>query len=555
MKLQRSIAPLAIAMLLLLGACNDLQEEQKSRYTYETVEGDPLGAMIHTLDNGLKVYLSVNKEEPRIVTQIAVRTGSKQDPSDATGLAHYLEHMLFKGTSRVGTKDWEAEKVVLQQISDLYEVNRSTTDPEERKKIYSKIDSLSTLASALAISNEYDKMVSSLGARGTNAYTSNEQTVYINDIPANELEKWLALESERFRELVLRLFHTELEVVYEEFNRGQDSDFRLAYYTMMEGLFPTHQYGTQTTIGTSEHLKNPSMVKIHEYFKKHYIPNNMAIVLSGDLDPDETIDLIKEYFGDWKPGELPTFEVAQEAAIESPIVKDVQGVQAEMLMIGYRLPGIASDEALLGMLVDGILSNGQAGLIDINLQQKQKVLSAYSSMMPMSDYSVFMLQGSPRQGQSLDELGALLRGELDRVKAGDFPDWMIEAVINDLKLSELRGSENNWARAGQMVDAFVTNMDWKEVVNAYDRMAAYTKEDVVAFANKYFGDNYVQVNKHSGESMAVKVEKPIITPVEIDREAKSPFYAQWDSIETGRAQAAISGLQRTHQYQRPGQWH
>lgn len=524
----------AVSASFLFTSCAEDQSETTYRYNYESVDNDPLGAKLYTLENGLKVYISENREEPRVVTQIAVRTGSKQDPADATGLAHYLEHMLFKGSSRMGTKNWEEEKVLLQKISDLYEVNRASADDEERKRIYAQIDSLSGIAAGFAISNEYDKMISSLGARGTNAYTSNEQTVYINDIPSNELEKWAAIEAERFSELVLRLFHTELEVVYEEFNRGQDSDFRLAYYALMENIFPNHQYGTQTTIGTSEHLKAPSMEKIHEYFRTHYIPNNMAIVLAGDVNPDDAVDVIKKYFGDWAPGELPEFEAPEEAPITEPIVKDVTGVDAAFVTIGYRMPGVNEREALLMKVTDGILSNGQAGLIDLNLVQKQKILSGYSTPYMMHDYSVFNLQGVPRGGQSPEEVADLLRGQLDLVKAGDFPDWMVEAVINDMKLNDLRRTESNWARASQMVNAFVYFRDWEDVVNEFDIMDTFTKDDIVAFANEWFGDNYVQINKRTGANMAVKVEKPQITPVNIDRETKSAFYIAWDSIESGR---------------------
>ncbi len=526
---------LGMAVLLSLSSCNQ-KEEAKTRYTYETVPNDPLNAKIYTLQNGLKVYMSVNREEPRIVTQIAVRTGSKQDPADATGLAHYLEHMLFKGTSSLGTKDWEAEKAVLQQISDLYEVQRTTSDEAARRQIYRSIDSLSAIAAGYAISNEYDKMVNSMGARGTNAYTSNEQTVYINDIPANELEKWAAVEAERFRELVLRLFHTELEVVYEEFNRAQDSDFRLGYYTMMEQIFPNHPYGQQTTIGTSEHLKNPSMVKIHEYFEKHYVPGNMAIVLSGDLDPDATIDIIERHFGAWEAAPVPQWTNVEEAAIAAPVVKDVEGVEAEYVLVGYRLPGSNSDEALLADLLDGVLNNGQAGLMDLNLIQKQKILSGYSGSNVMNDYTVFMLNGRPRDGQSLEEVAELLRGQIELVKNGEFPDWLIEAVVNDMKLSELRGLESNWSRAGTMVSSFVNMHDWAEQVRYFERMEKFTKEDLSAFASKNFGDNYVQVNKRSGINNSVKVDKPIITPVDIDRESKSGFFAAWDSLESERLQ-------------------
>ncbi len=533
MKFRLSILALALG-LGIFQACKHSEEGQKSKYTYETVDGDPLGAKIYTFPNGLKLYMSENHDEPRVVAQIAVRTGSKQDPADATGLAHYLEHMLFKGTSDMGTKDWETESAYLKQISDLYETHRNTTDPAQRKSIYGAIDSISGLAAEIAIANEYDKMVSSLGAQGTNAYTWYEQTVYINDIPSNELEKWANLESERFSELVLRLFHTELEAVYEEFNRTQDSDNRRAYYLMMEELFKNHPYGTQTTIGTSEHLKNPSMEKIHAYFKERYVPNNMAIVLSGDINPDECVALIEKTFGDYERAEVPEFKFTPEAPIAAAVVKDVTGVQPEFVTIGYRLNGIASDDALKLKVLDGILSNGQAGLIDLNLVQKQTVLQAYSSPTSFTDYSMLTLTGNPREGQDLEEVGNLLRAQIELVKQGEFEDWMIEAVVNNLKLNELRQTESNWARASKMVNAFIYGQPWETVVGEYDKMGAYSKQEIMDFAKANFNDNYVQINKRQGKNNAVKVEKPTITAVNIDRESQSKFFLQWDSLETGR---------------------
>ncbi|HNL07756.1 MAG TPA: insulinase family protein, partial [Chitinophagales bacterium] len=233
-------------ILLLIGchfaAMAQNQTATEGKYSYEYALNDPTKTRIYTLDNGLKVYLAINKDAPRIQTSIAVRTGSKNDPRDNTGLAHYLEHMLFKGTSRIATKDWDKEKALLQQISDLYEQHKATPDPAQKQRIYQQIDSLSLSASQYAIPNEYDKMISSLGAKGTNAYTSTDETVYINDIPSTGVEKWLMVESERFQELVLRLFHTELEAVYEEYNMGQDNVRRKMYQATLEALFPTHPY-------------------------------------------------------------------------------------------------------------------------------------------------------------------------------------------------------------------------------------------------------------------------------------------------------------------------
>ena len=215
---------ISVVIILFICSCNSCNNKYKTEtandkngFSYEYVTNDPMNTRIYTLKNGLKVYLTQNVETPRIQTLIAVKAGSTFDPSETSGLAHYLEHMMFKGTSKIGSLNWESESVLLNQISDLFEKHKNTTDKSEKGKIYHQIDSLSTVAAQYAVPNEYDKLIAIIGGKGTNAYTSNEETVYINDIPGNEIERWLKIESERFSTLVLRLFHTELEAVYEEF--------------------------------------------------------------------------------------------------------------------------------------------------------------------------------------------------------------------------------------------------------------------------------------------------------------------------------------------------
>src|SRR5690554_6292633 len=310
-----------------------IQKTDRNNYAYEIVENDPSNTRIYTLSNGIKVYLAQNKDEPRIQTYIPVRAGSNDDPAEYTGLAHYLEHMLFKGTSKIGSHDWETEKIYLKQISDLYEKHKNEVNPDKKLAIYREIDSVSYIASQYAVANEYDKMISSLGATGTNAHTWFDETVYKNNIPSNELEKWMLLESERFSKLVLRLFHTELEAVYEEFNRAQDNDFRKLHYAQMDALFPNHPYGQQSTIGVSEHLKNPSMVAIHNYFDTYYVPNNMAVVLVGDIEFDETIKKVNDKFGSFEKKELTHPERPTEEAITAPMETEVFGPEAERVAI------------------------------------------------------------------------------------------------------------------------------------------------------------------------------------------------------------------------------
>ena len=287
-------------------------QAQKS-YSYTSVRGDTLQTRIYTLENGLQVWLSRNADAPRIQTNIAVRAGSKNDPADATGLAHYLEHMLFKGTDKYGSLDWAKEKPQLDKIDALYEEYNQTTDVDKRNEIYRRIDSVSGVASKYAIANEYDKMMSSMGAQGTNAFTSFEQTVYTDDVPSNAIDKYLAVQGERFRNPVLRIFHTELEAVYEEKNRSLDNDGNKVFEKLFAELFKKHNYGLQTTIGTIEDLKNPSLLEIKKYFNKYYVPNNMGIIMSGDFDPDAMIKKVDATFAYMKdtPFEKYTFQPEQ----------------------------------------------------------------------------------------------------------------------------------------------------------------------------------------------------------------------------------------------------
>jgi len=494
------------------------------KYKYNIVTNDLLKVRMYTLPNGLTVLLSVNALEPRIQTMIATKAGSKNDPADNTGLAHYLEHMLFKGTDKYGTKDWEKEKEQLDKIDALYEKYNKTTDEIARKNIYHEIDSVSGEASKYAIANEYDKMVQSIGATKTNAFTSVEQTVYVNDIPSNQIEKWLSIEAERYRNPVLRLFHTELEAVYEEKNISLDNDNRKVYEAMLANMFTNHAYGTQTTIGTVEHLKNPSLVKIRNYYNTYYVPNNMAIIMSGDFDPDKVIDMIANKFSYMQPKPVPPYNFKSEPVHTAPVIANVYGPDAENLMIGFRLPGAASNEARLLQIVDYLLSNSKAGLIDLNLVKKQKVLAAGSSVWINKDYCIHMLTGKAKDKQSLEEVKDMLLAQMDLIKKGEFDDETLKAIINNFRVDQIKENESNNGRARTILDAFCTGVPWKEVASLSDDLAQITKQEIVDFANKYYTSDFVIVYKRQGENKAVKkIVKPEIHAVQVNRNDRSSF--------------------------------
>ena len=493
-------------------------------YKYETVPGDPLNTRIYTLKNGLKVYLSVYKEQPRIQTYIAVRTGGKNDPAETTGLAHYLEHIMFKGTTHFGTSDPVAEAPLLDEIERRFEAYRKLTDPVARKHAYHEIDSVSQLAAKYFIPNEYDKLMAAIGAEGTNAYTSNDVTCYTEDIPSNEVENWAKIQSDRFMNMVIRGFHTELEAVYEEKNINLTRDARKMYEALLAKLFPSHPYGQQTVIGTQEHLKNPSITNIKAYFKKWYVPNNTAICMSGDFDPDQVIRIIDKYFGPWqaRPIAYPVFP--KEKPITAPVDSTVWGNDAESIMLGWRFKGASDAQMDTLNIISSMLANGRAGLFELNLEQPMKLMSASAFVYDLADYSAFILNGRPKEGQTLDEVRQLLLGEIQNFKAGNFDEQLLPSVINNAKRSYYQMLEDNGSRADMFVNSFINGTKWADEVTYLDRISKITRQQVIDFARQYFADDYVCIYKRQGvDTTQVTIEKPEITPIPTNREQSSQF--------------------------------
>ncbi|MGC4232198.1 MAG: insulinase family protein [Niabella sp.] len=531
-----------LSLLLLTAFCQEAwlqssyewKEGKSGNYTYKYVSGDPLQVRIYTLSNGLTVMLSPNKKEPRITYHMAVRAGSNTDPKDHTGLAHYLEHMLFKGTDQFGSLDWAREKPLLDSIDALYEMYNTTTDTAQRRAIYRQIDEMSGRASKYSIANEYDKMMTAMGSQRTNAHTWVEETVYDEDIPSNAADRLLAVQAERFRNPILRIFHTELEAVYEEKNRTMDNDGWKVMEATHSGLFPTHNYGQQTTIGTIEHLKNPSLKAIRDYYYQYYVPNNMAVVMSGDFDPDVMIKKIDQAFSYMEEKPVKEYRPAPEQPIKGPIIKEVYGPNAESITIAFRTGPYGTKEDLVLKAIDNILANGKAGLLDLNLNKQQKVLGAGCGIRQYKDYGVFTFSASPKQGQSLDEVKALLLAQIDSLKQGRFDDKLLDAIVANYKLRELQAQENNSYRANAMVDNFIKTKGegWKIEVAKLDEMKKITKAQLIEYANQFFtGDNYVVVYKRKGEDKSiVKVEKPAITPVETNAGKQSDFVKKIDAM-------------------------
>lgn len=522
MKLHLKLFAMLFAVALATISCSPKKD-------YETVKNDPLKARIYTLDNGLKVYMSVNNEEPRIQTFIATKVGSKNDPAETTGLAHYFEHLMFKGTEQFGTQNYEAEKPMLDEIERLFEVYRQTTDSAQRTAIYHQIDSVSQEASKLAIPNEYDKLMAAIGASGTNAWTSFDETVYIENIPSNQIDNWARIQADRFENNVIRGFHTELETVYEEYNMSLTDDSGKVFDSLFAMLYHNHPYGTQTTLGTQEHLKNPSITNIKNYHDTYYVPNNIAICVAGDFDPDSMIVTIKKYFGQMKPNEnLPKMHFEPEEPITEPIKKEITGLDAESVSIAWRADKANSENALILDLIGALMRNGQAGLLDVDLIQSQKVLNASAWGYSLADYGLFSLEGTPKSGQTLEEVKDLLLAEVAKLRNGEFDEKLIASTIANYKLNQQQRFDNNSGRAHSFVSCFINDIKWEDFISELDRMSKITKADIVKYANEKFTDNnYALVYKCQGvDKNQQKIEKPSITPIATNRNTESAFLTE-----------------------------
>jgi len=506
---------------------------QAKQYSYRTVEGDPIKARIYTLDNGLTVYLSQNAEKPEIQTFIAVRAGSQNDPLESTGLAHYQEHIMFKGTQSYGTTNYEAEIPNLNAIDSLYEVYGSTTDAEQRKAIYHLIDSFSYANSKIAIANEFDKLMSAIGATGVNAFTSEEMTCYHEVIPAGELTRWAMIEADRFQHLVVRGFHTELETVYEEFNMYSTMDQDKVLLAIDQMLFPNIPYRQHTVLGTQEDLKNPSLKNIKQFYQTYYRPNNVAVCLAGDFDFDHAIAVVDKYFGAWEPREIPAFVKPEQPDLTTPKDTIVYGQEASQLWLAWKMPDARDEDYLALEAMSSILYNGKCGLIDVDIDQKQTLLGGANFLRGGNDYSTFFMLGLPKDKQSLTEVRKILLAEVEKLKRGEFSEELLQSILRNEKRNDLIGQQNNYNRTISFVEAHIYQIPYEKIVNRLDRLEQLTKDDIVRVANKYLGDNYACVQKIQSTKGVnpTKVDKPEITPIEMNRDSTSKFCADLLAME------------------------
>jgi zinc protease len=499
----------------------------------DTKKTNPLKVTKVVLDNGLTVLLNEDHSKPSVYGGVVTKAGSKNDPADHTGIAHYLEHMLFKGTEEMGTTDYEKEKPYLENIYALYDTLGNTTDEEKRKDIQKEINEQSLKAGEYAIPIEIDKLIKSIGGTGMNAFTAEEMTFFHNAFPPNQIDKWIELYAHRFINPVFRSFQSELEVVYEEKNRSMDNfAFRLIE-TFLKYLYKTHPYGQQTAIGTIEHLKNPSLTAMYKFYKTYYVANNMALVICGDFNTEEVLPVIKEKFGLWKSGDIPVYPTYKEDSFKGREVVEAKLTPIKLGIIGFRtVPNGNTDEIALDVC-NRILSNsGQTGLLDKLVLDNKLMAAQYIPLGQNNDYGSAVFLFVPKiLGQSLENAEALIMNEFDSLRTGAFDDWLLEAVKKDIYTEFKLNLESFDNRATLIAQAFSQNRDIDDYLTYPDKINKITKDDIIRVAEKYYNKNYLILLSKMGFPKKEKLDKPGYEPVKPKQDAVSMFAEKFDSMK------------------------
>jgi len=485
----------------------------------------------YQLDNGLTVILNEDHSRPEVFGVVVVKAGSKNDPADATGMAHYQEHMLFKGTGALGTTNWELEKPHIEAIFRLYDELGATRDEAARQAIQQKINEESLKANEYAIPNELSNVIKAMGGTQLNANTGPDRTVYFNAFPSNQLEKWLELYSHRFMDPVFRGFQSELEVVYEEKNLYSDMFQFSLIEEFNKNAFRNHPYGQQSMIGTLEDLKNPSLTKMYDFFKTYYVANNMALVLSGDFNTEEVMPLIREKFGRLSSGQVPAMKKFPEQPFNGRELVEKRLSPIKIALLGFRtVPNGHPDEIALEVCNGILFNNNETGLLN-TLAIDNKLLASIVLPMTYNDYGLSIMFIVPKiVGQSLEDAEKLVMTEVRKLANGEFDESLIDVVKNQLYVQYQKNLESLQNRAVLLAENFGQDKSLDAFLAYPELVRKVTKADVLRVAKTYYGDNYLAFFSKMGISKKDKIEKPGYKPVISNTDARSEFVKKLESM-------------------------
>jgi len=497
----------------------------------------PLEVKEYKLSNGLVVWLNEDHSQPKVVGAVVVKAGAKDSPN--TGIAHYFEHMMFKGTDRIGTTNYPAEKILLDSIALKYDELAATTDQLQRRQIQKDINALSIRSATYSIPNEFDRLISRYGGSGLNAGTSFDFTVYYNEFSPQYIRQWAEVNSERLRNPVFRMFQSELETVYEEKNMYNDRIGGQAIEKVTERFFAPHPYAFPI-VGSTENLKNPRLSDMRKFFETYYVAGNMGLMLSGDFNAGEVLPILENTFSKIRKGEAPQKNIQQPKPFngkEDFVIKLPIPV-VKILALGWRgVPANDKDEVKLRIMT-GLLNNAnKTGYLD-KLSTDGKLMQAAAMSFSLNETGVLGMLVIPKLlVQSYGNAKTLAMNQVERIKSGDFTD----EAFNSLKLEQKRNYEteleNIDSRSQKMLSLFSQGKSWTEYLNEINEINAITKADVVEIANKYFTGDYLQITKKTGNYPKDKLTKPGFAPIiPTNTEAKSEYAQELEKQKAAEAQ-------------------
>ena len=507
-----------LKVVMMVFACCSYQSQAEDLNALKVKE--------YRLENGLTVWLNEDHSQPKVFGAVVVKAGAKDCPD--TGIAHYFEHMMFKGTDRIGTLDYESEKVLLDSIAMKYDELAMTEDTAARARLQKEINELSIRSSEYVIPNEFNRLISRFGGSGLNAATSYDATIYFNTFSPQYMVQWAEINSERLINPVFRLFQSELETVYEEKNMYGDFIGGQVMDTLMARYFGPHPYA-YPIIGSTKNLKNPRLTEMRKFFEDYYVASNMALILSGDFDTQQVMPVLEKTFSRIRSGNvpkpekvmLPPFNGREKMKVKFPIPF------IKAMGLGFR--GVSAnheDQVALNIAVNLLNNANGTGYLD-KLMVEHKLMGALAINESMNEAGILAVAIMPKLLiQSYSSAEKMVWNEINRVKNGDFSD----EVFNSLKLEQKRqyasALENIDSRATVMMNLFSQGKNWNDYLNEVARIESITKEDVVQVAQKYFSNNYLCVTKSTGKYPKDNLPKPAFSPVVPRNADASSSYAE-----------------------------
>ncbi|WP_289161227.1 M16 family metallopeptidase [uncultured Parabacteroides sp.] len=508
--------------MMLFASCSNLFAAQNTK---------ALEVKEHKLKNGLTVWLNEDHSQPKVFGAVVVKAGAKDCPD--TGIAHYFEHMMFKGTDKIGTVDYDAEKTLLDSIALKYDELAATEDEAARSQIQKEINELSIRSSDYVIPNEFNRLISRYGGSGLNAATSYDATIYFNTFSPQYMSQWAEINSERLLNPVFRLFQSELETVYEEKNMYGDFIGGPVMDRLLARYFAPHPYA-YPIIGSTKNLKNPRLTEMRKFFEEYYVASNMGLILSGDFDTEAVLPVLEKTFSRIRPGEapkhdivaLPPFKGKEKMKIKFPVPL------VKAMGMGFRgVPANHEDQVALAVAVNMLNNANGTGFLD-KLMVDRKIMASMAMNESMNEAGILAVAVIPKlMFQTYGGAEKLVWKEINRVKEGDFSDEIFNSLKQEQRRQYASNLENIDSRARIMMSLYSQGKSWEDYLQEVSGIDALTKEDVVRVARKYFSENYLCVTKTTGKYPKDNLTKPDFSPiVPKNSEASSEYAKQLEQL-------------------------